>query len=51
MVELVGHAALAAAVANNVNEVVLFEDGEQLAETDLTVLAVVLGEEVTSAGS
>ncbi len=51
MVELVGHTALVGTITDDVDEIVLLEDSQQLGETNGTVLAVVLGEKISSTGA
>ena len=51
LVELVGHTTLATAVSNHINVISLLEDGEEVLQTNGTVLTVGLGEQISSASS
>jgi len=48
VVELVGHTTLATAVGDNVNVISLLVDGEEVLQTNGTVLTVGLGKQITN---
>jgi len=51
VVELVGHTTLATAVGDNVNVISLLVDGEEVLQTNGTVLTVGLGKQISRASS
>merc|ERR1740120_272954 len=51
VVELVGHTTLATAVGDNVNVISLLVDGEEMLQTNGTVLTVGLGKQISRASS